>query len=161
MGINTGYPNIIVSEAIQSGAIDELSKYEHLRREVRYGERSRIDILLEDSRYGRCWVEVKNVHLKRNYGPNPGAAEFPDSVTERGTRHLKEMSKQVKMGDRSVMVYLVQRMDCDHFRIAGDIDPSYREELHRALEYGVEVLCFDTAITKETISLRRTLPFEL
>ena len=98
VGINTSHPNSIVAEAINNNKIRTLSGYPNLRREVKYGESSRIDILLEKASGEKCFVEIKNVHLKRNYGPNPGAAEFPDSVTERGTRHLKEMSKQVKMG---------------------------------------------------------------
>ena len=157
VGINTNYPNIIVAQAIAGGEITELSGYESLRREVNYGERSRIDVLLEDSSRGRCWVEIKNVHLKRDKDALPGTAEFPDSVTARGTRHLYELSNQVANGDRAVMVYLVQRMDCDRFRIAADIDPVYAKALAYALESGVEVLCFDTTITTNEIKIRRAL----
>ena len=161
VGIHTGHPNTIVAEAIAGGAIPELAGYESLRREVKYGEKSRIDILLEDPARGKCWVEVKNVHLKRDDGPNPGAAEFPDSVTIRGARHLDEMANQILAGDRAVMVYLVQRMDCDRFCVAGDIDPAYRDALTRGMAAGIEALCFDTAITTETITLRASLPLDL
>ena len=157
VGINTGYPNIIVSQAIAREEITELSGYESLRREVNYGERSRIDVLLEDSSRGKCWVEIKNVHLKRDKDALPGIAEFPDSVTARGTRHLYELSNQVANGDRAVMVYLVQRMDCDRFRVAADIDPVYAKALAYALKSGVEVLCFDTTITTNEIKIRRAL----
>jgi len=161
VGINTGHPNAIVAEAISAGAIPELAGYESLRREVKYGERSRIDILLEDPAKGRCWVEIKNVHLKRDDGPNPGAAEFPDAVTVRGARHLDEMSNQVKAGDRAVMVYLVQRMDCDRFCVAADIDPGYRDALARGLAAGLEAVCYDTNITTEAITVRNRLPLDL
>jgi len=161
VGINTGHPNAIVAEAITGGAIPELAGYASLRREVKYGEKSRIDILLEDPKRGKCWVEIKNVHLKRDDGPHPGAAEFPDSVTARGARHLDEMANQVRAGDRAVMVYLVQRMDCDRFCVAGDIDQAYRDALSRAMGAGVEALCVDTEITTETIVVRQNLPLDL
>lgn len=161
VGINTGYPNTIVAEAISAGLIPDLAGYEILRREVKYGEKSRIDILLEDQGRPRCWVEIKNVHLKRDDGENPGAAEFPDAVTTRGARHLDEMSNQVRAGDRAVMVYLVQRMDCDRFCVAGDIDPAYRDALARGRAAGVEAVCFDTTITTEAITVRKALPLDL
>jgi sugar fermentation stimulation protein A len=161
VGINTGHPNAIVAEAIAEGAIPGLADYESLRREVKYGEKSRIDILLDDPARGKCWVEIKNVHLKRDDGPHPGAAEFPDSVTTRGARHLDEMANQVRAGDRAVMVYLVQRMDCDRFCIAGDIDPNYRDALTRGLAAGVEALCIDTEITTRAVTVRTPLPLDL
>jgi sugar fermentation stimulation protein A len=161
VGINTGRPNAIVAETIEAGEIPELVGYETLRREVKYGEKSRIDILLEDPARGKCWVEIKNVHLKRDDGPNPGAAEFPDSITTRGARHLDEMANQVRAGDRAVMVYLVQRMDCDRFCVAKDIDPKYGEALSRAMEAGVEAICVDTKITADTIIVRKSLPLDL
>jgi len=161
VGINTGHPNTLVAEAIQHNEIPELADYVNLRREVRYGERSRIDILLEDPAKGRCWVEVKNVHLKRDDGPNPGAAEFPDSVTTRGARHLDEMANQVRIGDRAMMVYLVQRMDCDRFCIARDIDPAYNDALIRGMNAGIEAVCYDCAISTETIHVRNSLPLDL
>ena len=146
---------MIVSEAITEGRIPELAGYEAMRREVNYGDRSRIDVLLEDPSRGRCWVEIKNVHLKRDSGIIPGIAEFPDSVTARGTRHLYELANQIKSGDRAVMVYLVQRMDCDRFCVAGDIDPNYQKAFIYALAAGVQMLCLDVSITTETISVRR------
>ena len=158
VGINTGRPNLITVEAIRAGAVPQLAGYPVLRQEVRSGDHSRIDILLEDPARGRCWVEVKNVHLRPESGPDRGAAAFPDAVTARGARHLRELAALARGGDRAVIFFLVQRMDCDRFTIAGDIDPVYRKAFVAAIEDGVEPLCFDTVITTREITLRRRLP---
>src|SRR3546814_15135183 len=102
----------------------------------------RIDILLEDDRRPPCDVEVKNVHRKRDLDGSRGAAEFPDSVTARGAKHLVEMAAMVRGGARAVMLYLVQRADCAHFRIAADIDLSYATALAAASESGVEAFWY-------------------
>ena len=153
VGINTMHPNKIVDEAIAGECIPELKGYASQRREVKYGhENSRIDILLEgplESKMpGLCYVEVKNVTLKRN-----GQAQFPDAVTTRGAKHLRELAQMVKEGHRAVMVYLVQREDCDVFSIADDIDPAYAEELAKALKGGVEVLCYRCKLSETDIFL--------
>jgi sugar fermentation stimulation protein A len=157
VGINTALPNGIVEEAIQAGAIAELTGYASLRREVRYGRNSRIDILLEDEGRPPCYVEVKNVHLKRG----AEAAEFPDSVTTRGTKHLVELAEAVEAGSRSVMVYLVQRGDCSRFEIAADIDPEYDRTLRMAMTRGVEALCYSCKVGRETIEVDRRLPLAI
>jgi sugar fermentation stimulation protein A len=157
VGINTGHPNALVEEAVSGGAIAELSGYETLRREVRYGKNSRIDLLLESADRAACYVEVKNVHLRRS----PGLAEFPDSVTKRGAKHLEELADVVDSGARAVMFYLVQRPDCTHVKIAADIDPAYEAGLRRAVELGVEALCYDCEITPEGIAVARRLPLVL
>ena len=156
VGINTAHPNDLVTEAIGAGKIAELRGYEGLRREVKYGRNSRIDILLEDGARPPCYVEVKNVHLKRGNG-----AEFPDSVTVRGAKHLAEMSDMVAQGARAVMVYLVQREDCETFSIAADIDPTYDEALTRALERGVEAICYSCRLSTEAIDVAGPLPLHL
>ena len=152
VGINTAHPNGIVEEAILSGAIPELSGYDALRREVKYGENSRIDILLSSENKPDCYVEVKNVHLKR--GPE---AEFPDSVTARGTKHLRELAEMVRQGHRAVMVYIVQREDCNAFKIAADIDPTYASTLDDVRKQGVETLCYACALSTEQITVANPL----
>ena len=161
VGINTSHPNGIVAEAISDGRVPELAGYPELRREVKYGVNSRVDILLEGDDRPPCYVEVKNVHLRRPELAHPTAAEFPDSVTARGAKHLVELSAMVAEGARAVMVYLVQRGDCDHFRIAGDIDPAYRDGLARAVAAGVETLCLACRITPEAIEVEKPLPVVL
>ena len=161
VGIHTGRPNGIVAEAIEAGAIPELAGYAGLRREVTYGGNSRVDILLEEDGRPPCYVEVKNVHLRRPDGAHPTAAEFPDSVTARGTKHLGALAAMVAGGARAVMVYLVQRGDCDHFRIAGDIDPTYEAALRHATAAGVETLCVACTVSTAAIEVDRPLPVVL
>ena len=156
VGINTALPNGIVAEAIAGGLIPELAGYSSLRREVKYGKNSRIDILLEDAGKPPCYVEIKNVHLKRR-----GRAEFPDSVTARGAKHLVEMSDMVAAGRRAVMVYLVQREDCDSFAIAGDLDPTYAMTWKMARTAGVEAICYSCKLTTTSITLDHALSVHL
>lgn len=166
VGVNTGHPNALVAAAIAAGTIPELAGYDRLRREVKYGRNSRIDVLLEDdpaklAPRPPAYIEVKNVHLRRPDGPYGDAAEFPDCVTARGAKHLEEMAAMVGQGCRAIMLYLVQRDDCSHFRTAADLDPGYHDGLRRALDSGVEALCWSCAITPESIELDRPLPIRL
>ncbi len=158
VGINTAQPNRLVEEALRAGAIPELAGYAGLRREVGYGTRSRVDFLLTSPGRPDCYVEVKNVHLKRDAAV-PGLAEFPDSVTARGTRHLEELALRAAAGDRAVMLYLVQREDCDRCTIAGDIDPRYAAALRQALAAGLETLCYSCSVSLAGIRLDRRLTF--
>lgn len=157
VGINTAHPNHIVAEAIRAGAIEMLAGYGSLRQEVKYGKNSRIDILLEHPDRPPCYVEVKNVHLRRD----GTLAEFPDAVTERGAKHLVELGDMVEAGHRAVMLYLVQRMDCDRFAIAADVDPAYDAGLKVARGRGVEALCYACRLTTEEITVDRALPLAI
>lgn len=156
VGINTMHPNRIAEEAIRDGRIPELAGYASIRREVKYGRSSRVDLLLDGLDIPTCYVEIKNVHLKRG-----DAAEFPDAVTARGAKHLVELSEMVAQGARAVMLYLVQRGDCDRFGIAADIDPTYAAELRRAMAAGVEVLCYACRLALDGISVDGRLPVAL
>ncbi|MGY8962843.1 MAG: DNA/RNA nuclease SfsA [Rhodospirillales bacterium] len=160
VGINTAHPNRIVAEAIEAGEIAELTGYEMQRREVKYGKNSRIDIILESEGKPPCYVEVKNVTMKRDLTAE-GKAEFPDSVTTRGAKHLVELADMVAQGHRAVMFYLVQRDDCPSFSVAGDIDPGYEAGLAVALKAGVEVVCYQCRVSPEEISITGPLPMDL
>ena len=155
VGVNTIVPNRLTKAAILAGDIPELSGYEAVRTEVKYGKNSRIDLLLEKGG-NRCFVEVKNCTLVTE-----GLARFPDAVTSRGLKHLVELQDQVKQGDRSVMFYLIQRMDATRFEPADHIDPVYGKELRKAVLNGVEVLVYDVKIDLEGIRLNRPVPFQL
>jgi len=161
VGINTSHPNTLVADAISGGTIPELGRYATLRREVKYGRNSRIDILLEDPERPPCYVEVKNVHLERPGADGCRLAAFPDSVTARGTKHLEEMSTMVADGARAVMLYCVQRADCDAFTTASDIDPVYDAALRKALDHGVEALCYQCRVEPEEIVVSSALPVSL
>ncbi len=155
-GVDTSLTNKIVGEALRAGAIPELSAYSDIIPEQKYGENSRIDFLLRHWDLEDAYVEVKNVHLSRQ----PGLAEFPDSVTTRGAKHLRELADVARSGKRAVMLYVIQRVDSQRFRLAGDIDPAYSEAFKVATQAGVEVLVYDCAITTSEITLGRPIPFE-
>ncbi len=154
VGINTAHPNGLVADAIERGVIAELGGYDGLRREVRYGSNSRIDILLENGGANPCYVEVKNVHLMRK----PGLAEFPDSVTARGAKHLGELASMAGAGSRAVMVYLVQRDDADELALARDIDPAYGAAFDAARSAGVEALSYVCSLSPQGIEVDRPIP---
>lgn len=158
VGINTSLPNDLVEEGIRKGTIAELQGYGSLRREVRYGARkSRIDVLLEEhATKARCWVEVKNVTLVQER-----AALFPDSVTERGRKHLLEMTDQVKKGDRAALVFVVQRKDCDTVGPADAIDPKYGATLREAIAAGVEVYAYRAKVGTRNVELIERMPLAL
>lgn len=153
VGINTAHPNRIVAEAIREGRLATLGGYASLKPEQKYGEASRIDILLDDDGKGRAYVEIKNVHLMRR----AGRAEFPDSVTARGAKHLAELSAMVAAGHRAVMVFLVQRADATSFSVARDIDPAYARALELARRSGVEALALACRLTPDEIVIDREI----
>jgi sugar fermentation stimulation protein A len=154
VGINTGHPNRLVTEAIEGQRIRKLSGYQSLRREVKYGAASRIDILLEDTRKGRCYVEIKNVQLMRKVG----LAEFPDCVTARGVKHLRELTEMVAQGHRAVMLFLIQRSDANRFKIASDLDPAYADAFRQAASAGVEAMAYRCHMSPEEIVLQKQVP---
>ncbi len=155
VGINTSLPNRIVEEGIAAGALAALAGYATMRREVKYGVNSRIDLLLEKPSGERCYVEVKNVHLSRQ----SGLAEFPDCVSERAAKHLVELTQMVAEGHRAVMVYLIQRGDVSRFQLAPDLDPAYAAGFARARQAGVEALAYACAVSTEGVTLVGQTPF--
>jgi sugar fermentation stimulation protein A len=152
--VDTAMANKVVGEALRAGAVGPLAAYFEVRAEVKYGEASRIDFLLQGDGLPDCYVEVKSVTLSRQ----AGLAEFPDSVTKRGAKHLRELSAMVTEGHRAVMLYLVQRDDCTRFALAADIDAEYAAEMVAAREMGVETLCFATKPTPLGVNLVEELP---
>ena len=161
IGVHTGRPNALVAEALAAGRIDALAGYAEIRREVATAPGSRIDLLLTAPDRPPRYVEVKNVHLRRRQGPHPTAAEFPDCVTARGARHMGELARLVAAGAEAAVVFVVQRGDCDHFRVAADIDPAYARALADAAAAGVAVICLAAEVTPAHIQLDRALPVVL
>ncbi|WP_264211326.1 DNA/RNA nuclease SfsA [Leisingera thetidis] len=146
-GVDTSVPNRALRAALEAGEIAELAAYKTVRPEVKYGGNSRIDFLLSQDGLPDCYVEVKSVTLSRR----PGLAEFPDSVTARGTKHLGELAAMAAQGHRAMMLYLVQRTDCDRFQLAADIDPAYSQAFASARAAGVERLVLGTRISPQGV----------
>ena len=148
-GVDTGAANRIAGEALAAGAIAELAAYETIRPEVKYGAGSRVDFLLTGGGAPDAYVEVKSVTLRRT-----GTwAEFPDSVTKRGAKHLDELAKMVAAGHRAVMFYIIQRDDCDKLRLAADIDPGYAAAFDAARAAGVEVVAYGARISGDAVTI--------
>jgi len=155
-GINTSWPNKLVHEAIENGTIAELQGYQLIRHEVNYGhERSRIDLLLEDHAKGLCYVEVKNVTLVED-----GLAMFPDAVSTRGSKHLRELAAMVAEGHRAVIIYCIQRGDAHVLSSADAIDPVYGRTLREAMAAGVEALAYRADVSPESIVLKQRIPIK-
>jgi len=157
VGINTSHPNALVFDAIAAGFFPEFAGYTSARREVKYGRNSRVDILLtgdgETTNLPPCYVEIKNVHMMRQ----PGLAEFPDSVTARGAKHLLELGDMVAAGGRAVMIYLIQ-MQADGFTLAADIDPAYAKAFELARARGVEAMAACCKVSPQGVVVDRRVP---
>ncbi|MBC7280743.1 DNA/RNA nuclease SfsA [Hoeflea sp.] len=156
VGINTARPNRLVEEAITAGLIGSLGDYAVCRPEQKYGVNSRIDFLLSDPERGLAYVEVKNVHFCRS----PSLAEFPDSVTSRGAKHLEELGAMAEAGHRAIMVYLIQRADVDRLSMCRDLDPAYAAAFDRAMKRGVEACAIRCKITSHEIRAESLVPVE-
>jgi sugar fermentation stimulation protein A len=153
VGVNTMLPNHVVREAIEAGRVAELTGYARVRSEVKFGERSRIDLLLEGGTQRDCWVEVKNATLREG-----GDALFPDSVTERGRKHLEELATAVARGERAAMFFLVHRADCAALRPADTIDPDYAATLRRVAGEGVELLAYRAELRPRSVRVGHRVP---
>ncbi|MCB1367851.1 MAG: DNA/RNA nuclease SfsA [Rhodobacteraceae bacterium] len=153
--IDTALPNRLVAEALAAGRVPGLAGYDLIRREVPYGENSRVDFVLSARGRRDAYVEVKAVTLRRH----GKLAEFPDTVTKRGTRHLNELAAMAETGSRAVMLYVVARSDCAQVTLAGDIDPAYAAGFRAARAAGVEVLAYGVRISPRALALGAALPF--
>lgn len=156
VGVNTGLPNALVAEALEHGRITELAGYATIRREVRFGTNSRVDFLLTAPDLPPCYLEIKNVHLMRN----AGLAEFPDSVTARGAKHLDELAAVVRAGARAVMLYVIQIGSATSFTLARDVDPAYGTAFDRAMRDGVEAIAYRCRIAPDGIELVSPVPIQ-
>jgi sugar fermentation stimulation protein A len=154
IGINTAHPNGLLEEAINGARISTLAGYESLRREVKYGVNSRIDLLLEGAGKSPCYVEVKNVTLYRR----ANHAEFPDCRTDRGTKHLQEMSDMVRQGHRAVMAYVIQGGSPRDFAFTPDLDPTYVKAFIQARKAGVEAIALTCDVSPDKIEIAGNVP---
>ncbi|WP_300033467.1 DNA/RNA nuclease SfsA [uncultured Roseobacter sp.] len=156
-GVDTSVPNRALKNALMARQLAPFADWPLVRAEVKYGTNSRIDFLLSGAGQPDLYVEVKSVTLSRE----KGLAEFPDSVTARGAKHLAELADMVARGHRAIMLYLVQRTDAQSVTLAGDIDPAYLAAWQAATSAGVETLCFGTNISPKAIGVGQALPFTL
>jgi sugar fermentation stimulation protein A len=156
-GVDTSVPNRALRTALEAGEIAALADYKTVRPEVKYGENSRIDFLLTQDGLPDAYVEVKSVTLNRQ----PQLAEFPDSVTVRGAKHLNELANMVAQGHRAIMLYLVQRTDCTCFTLAQDIDPKYHTSYIAARTAGVETMCIGTHISPTSITIAGPMEIDI
>jgi len=157
VGVDTSWPNRLAEEAILERRIPPLADFSRLQREVRYGEASRIDLLLHQPAGPPIYVEVKNVHLRRA----PRLAEFPDCKAARSAKHMRELAAMVQAGARAAVLFVVQREDCAAFAPAADIDPQFAAALSEAAACGVEVLAYACRMGREQVRIERPLAVRL
>ena len=155
VGINTHLSNKIVLEALKLQKIICLKKFNNIRTEVKFSNHTRFDFLISNNKK-KCFLEVKNVTLTRS----PRVAEFPDSITSRGTKHLNELIAAKKMGYESYILYLIQREDCDAFKIAHNIDEEYKFAFDEALKNKVNILCYDCKISNKEIKINKQITYD-
>ena len=155
VGINTHLSNKIVLEALKEKRIKNLIQFNNIRTEVKFSSNTRFDFLISNNKK-KCFLEVKNVTLTRKNE----IAEFPDAITSRGTKHLKELTTAKKKGYESYILYLIQREDCRSFKIAQDIDQEYKIAFTEALKNGVKMLCYDCKLNNEEIRLNNQINYE-
>jgi sugar fermentation stimulation protein A len=155
VGVNTLHPNRLVAEALAAGALPEFAGYSKVRPEVKFGAASRVDFLLEGEGLPPCYLEIKNVHLRRG----EGLAEFPDCVAARSAKHLRELSEMVAQGTRAAVLFVVQRQDCDAFAACRELDPKFAAALDDAAAAGVEVVVYGCAMSAAAIRIADRIPW--
>jgi len=154
VGVNTHLTNKIVLEALQNNLIKEFDKKIEIKPETKFGTNTRFDFLVTKNDL-KSFIEVKNVTLSRK----KGIAEFPDAVTSRGLKHIRELIKANEKGYKIYILYLIQRNDCKSFKIAEDIDPEYSDSLSKAVKKNLNVLCFDCKFSPKGIKLNQKVKF--
>ena len=155
VGINTHLTNKIVLDSLIKKKIKELKKYTNIKTEVKFSDKTRFDFLISNNKE-KCFLEVKNVTLVRK----KQIAEFPDAVTSRGTKHLNELVIAKKKGYQSYLLYIIQREDCNFFKIANDIDEEYKIAYNNALKNGVKILCYDCKLSNEEIKINNQISYD-
>ena len=155
VGINTHLTNKIVLEALKKKKIKSLINFTDIKTEIKFSDNTRFDFLISNYKK-KCYLEVKNVTLVRQNN----IAEFPDAITSRGTKHLRELINAKKKGYKSCMLYLIQREDCKSLKIAKDIDEEYKNTFDTALKSGVKILCYDCKLNNEEIRINNQIYYE-
>ena len=156
VGVNTHLTNKIVLEALQNNLIKEFDKTIEIKPETKFGNNTRFDFSVTENNL-KSFIEVKNVTLSRK----KGIAEFPDAITSRGLKHIKELIKANEKGYKIYILYLIQRNDCKSFKIANDIDPEYSDSLSKAVKKNLNVLCFDCKFSPKGIKLNQKVKFKI
>ena len=156
IGVNTGNANKLAEEAVKSGLITELNPNDSIKREVKYGKNSRIDLLIVLNKVN-CYVEVKNVTLNSDQD----LAIFPDAVTERGQKHIDELTEMMKQGHKAVFLFIVQREDVNRFEPAWTIDPVYSKKLQIAQKMGLQVLAYQCKLSPDEIRITHPIPVDI
>ena len=156
VGVNTHLTNKIVLEALEENSIKELKNLDNIKSEVKFGKNTRFDFLLSKNNK-KIFVEVKNVTLSRK----KGVAEFPDAVTARGLKHINELINASKGGFETYILFLIQRNDCNQFKIAQDIDPDYYKLLTEAAKKKLNIICYDCKFSPKGIKLNKNIKFKL
>ena len=156
IGVNTHLTNKIVLYALNNKKIKNFKKIKYIKQEVNFGKNTRFDFMVSDEK-NKSFIEVKNVTLSRK----KRVAEFPDAVTSRGLKHIKELIKAKKKGFDIYLLFLIQRDDCNNFNLAKDIDPEYCELLIKAVKKNLNVLCYDCKFSSKGIKLNRKIKFDI
>jgi sugar fermentation stimulation protein A len=156
VGVNTHLTNKIVLDALKKNLIKDFSDNSKIKSEQVFGANTRFDFYLEDGK-NKSFLEVKNVTLKRKNK----TAEFPDSITSRGTKHLNELINAKKRGFNAYLLFVIQREDCNKFEIAKDIDKEYSRTLIKAIEHNVKILCYDCKFSSKGIILNNKIKFQI
>ena len=156
VGVNTHLTNRIVLDALNKNIIKEFDKDISVKSEVKFGKNTRFDFLLSTKNF-KAFLEVKNVTLKRK----PKNAEFPDAITSRGTKHIKELLNAKKKGFKIYIIFIVQREDCDKFSIANDIDPEYSKTLSLAVKKKLNILCYDCKFSSKRIEINKKIKINI